>query len=395
MDIRAFAGRAAGNQECIKLLKKWLAVAKKGQMSYAALACAVAPDRLYSEGVGSIAFQADVCDQLGRLQQDMRKQHQARTAPFDPQVGADHATFSVSANNVNFDFLGWLVGAEMHRVRMGAPGPLKVSFFALEEEAVKLPPIQLQMMKNVAGPLVEQIGGVIEPVKFGRGDFCLTFIDVTKAVRAGERIPKLQAPAIYRGAVDALLDGLPAPVTITLREAAHYANRNSNLEAWLKFARDLIAQGEEVIFVRDTHKAAEELAGFTTCQIASESLHTRLALYERAKANLFVANGPATLNYFIDTPFLMFSEIDHDEVGLYEPAWPSWWPKTMGIEVGEQFPWFNREQHIVWKPDSYSNLCAAWEEFHVGRTKRGNAWSQRDGPAPAPSEIGAEEMING
>lgn len=395
MDIKASSGRAAGNAECIKLLKKWLAIAKRGQVSYVALAAGIAPDQVASESVGSIAFQADVCDQLDQLNMRLRQQMLSRLAPFDPKVPTNYVTFSVSANNVNYDFLGWLIGAEMYRVRTGGPAPLCVGFYAVQEDAIKLPPIQLQMMKNVAGPLVEAIGGSITPVRFGRGDFCLTYRDVANFVRAGEKVPRLKAPPIYAGMVDAMLDGIPAPITITLRESAHYLNRNSNLEAWLKFARDLQAQGETVIIVRDTAKAAEaDLPGLTTCQLASENILYRIGLYERAKCNLFVANGPATLNYFLETPFLMFSEIDHDKVGNYEPAWPEWWPKCMGIAVGEQFPWFNREQHIVWKADSYSNLCAAWEELRP-RHETPQRPTHETGQAPAPSEIGAQEMIHG
>lgn len=394
MDIKASSGRAAGNAECIKLLKKWLAIAKRGQVSYVALAAGIAPDQVASESVGSIAFQADVCDQLDQLNMRLRQQMLARLAPYDPKVPPNYVTFSVSANNVNYDFLGWLIGAEMYRVRMGAPAPLCVGFYAVQEDAIKLPPIQLQMMKNVAGPLVEAIGGNITPVRFGRGDFCLTYRDVANFVRAGEKVPRLKAPAIYAGMVDAMLDGIPAPVTITLRESAHYLNRNSNLEAWCKLANDLMDEGEEVIFVRDTAKAAEPLYDFTTCQLASENILARIALYERAKCNLFVANGPATLNYFLPTPFLMFSEIDHDKVGTYEPAWPDWWPKTMGIEVGEQFPWFTPEQRIVWQTDSYSNLRAGWEEFRQ-RHETPQRQTHETGQAPAPSEIGAQEMING
>ena len=364
MDIKADYGRAAGNKECIQLLRQWLREAKKGKMSHVAMAIALEPNLMYTQSVGSIAFQPDICDALDALRHKIKNMIDDRWAPIDPNVTADHVTFSTSAHNVGFDFVPWIISAEMNRVRKNAPAPLKVAFYGKQQPGVSLPDIQIQMMRNVIGPLVQAIGGEVDKVVGGRGDFSITCNEIVAAAKAGETVPKFRAPPLAAAAMDALLDGIPQPVTITLREAKHYTNRNSNMEAWLKFAKDLVAKGEEVIFVRDTAKAEEELENFSTMPVASQNTHMRIALYERAKFNLFVANGPATLNWHLDTPFLFFSEMDPDHKNTYEPCWPEWWPRRMGIEAGEQFPWFNPRQKIVWQQDTYENISAAWEAAH-------------------------------
>ena len=154
------------------------------------------------------------------------------------------------------------------------------------------------------------------------------------------------------------------PITITLREMDLYPYRNSNLWAWLNLAQYLTDHGEYVVFVRDTAKATEKLDGFEICPEASVDLHSRMALYEIAKLNLFVANGPTTLGWFGDFPWLSFTRIEPDG-HEYVPNTPSFWRDNIGIEVGTQLPWALPDQRIIWQPDDYENLIKAWEEFQA------------------------------
>ena len=91
---------AAGNKECIGLLKKWLAEAKKGQVSHIAIAVAVEPEQFYSQAVGSILYQPAICDVLEDLRLRIREKFVQRWAPYDPKVSADHVTFSLQANGI-------------------------------------------------------------------------------------------------------------------------------------------------------------------------------------------------------------------------------------------------------------------------------------------------------
>ena len=117
-----------------------------------------------------------------------------------------------------------------------------------------------------------------------------------------------------------------------------------------------------MIFVRDTAKAHEPFDIFETCLQASLDLHARVALYERAKANLFVANGPCILAAFGDRPWLTFTPIEPDD-SLYKANTAQFWRMYVGVDVGGQYPWSRPDQRIVWKADSYENICAAWRDL--------------------------------
>jgi hypothetical protein len=354
---------ATGNRECVQFLERWLKEAKRGMMSHVAMAAFFEPDQILTESVGAIMAQDVICGGLDTLRRKIERMVSDRIMPHDPEMPANQVTLNVTGSTLCFDFICWLIGAEMARIRAGAPGPLKVCLYRAVQKGVPMPPTQAQMLDNVIIPAVSMIGGEINRVPGGRSDFCMLYKDVVAYYKAGEAVPKLKSLPAAKIAVEGIMDGLERPIVITLREAPYTAHRNSNLSSWIKFARDLTAKGELVVFVRDTAKAEEEIEGFATFAAASSDLHMRLALYEHAKMNLFVANGPAMLNWHIDTPFLMFSELDPKHQSNYEAAYPEWWLPNMGIEAGAQFPWFNERQKIVWERDTYRAISAAYEAF--------------------------------
>lgn len=130
------------------------------------------------------------------------------------------------------------------------------------------------------------------------------------------------------------------------------------MDAWLAFAERRRVEGENVIFVRDTAKADEELPPFLTCPQAAKDVGIRAALYHRAKVNLFVANGPIALAYFGARPFLIFKEIVE---GSFSTAHA--WRNQIGLEVGEQYPWTGPYQRLTWSDDTFENIEAAWHRL--------------------------------
>ncbi len=115
-----------------------------------------------------------------------------------------------------------------------------------------------------------------------------------------------------------------------------------------------------MIFVRDTEKAKEQIDGFRICPDASINLHSRMALYDLAKANLFVANGPCELAKYSGKPYLIFTPIEPED-SPYRANTASFWKKEANMDAGSQYPWAKSDQRIVWKKDTYENICAAWE----------------------------------
>jgi len=287
--------------------------------------------------------------------------------PRDPHAPANLVIYNVPAGSICFDFLNWIIDAEMHRRMEGAPPPLKVHFWfgrngtdGLYTERCK------KMFEHVVKPSLELIGA-IEHTDALKGRFYPTrhIHQLVTHSREGVEIPRFKAPDKALKQMRKWL-GDVKPITITLREAEDWPHRNSSLDAWIRFAKDREAEGETVIFVRDTHKADEPLEEFRICPDASKNLISRCALYELAKANLFVANGPCELGKFGSNPYLVFTQIE-PEGSPYQANTASFWQREalMDILKNEQYPWASPQQRVVYKKDTYENICAAWEEINV------------------------------
>ena len=116
------------------------------------------------------------------------------------------------------------------------------------------------------------------------------------AARNGETgIACLRAPEEELRAVDAWTKahaGSRRVVTITLRRYGYMPRRNSNLLAWIVFARGLDATRYCPVFIPDTNDTIEglpkELRDFLVFPEAAWNIPLRMALYERAFLNLGV-----------------------------------------------------------------------------------------------------------
>lgn len=357
VDVNAPDIPSHGNDDVVDFLERWLNEAKLGKISNVALAVVEAPDKMYADSAGSILHQTEMHIALEELRRKVDEACEARIAPYDPSSPPNQVCYNLASGIVSFDFLPWMIGAEMWRIRKGGEPPLKVAFYRNSHS--RFLDYHYQMLQNVFGPITEMVGAVTNDVLGGFGGFPPSYVAISKACRDGEKVPQISALPERVEFVERNFD--KRPVTITLREASHYPHRNSNVPEWLKVAKYLRGKGEEVIFVRDTAKAEEELSGETIFPLASTDLHIRLALYKHAKANLFVGNGPATLAWHTSVPFLQMNEIDPRHVKRYQPGWPEWWPRAMGITAGTQFPWFNENQRIVWTPDTFDHIVMAYD----------------------------------
>jgi len=351
-----------GNDEVIGLLEYWLEEAKKEEILYVALGAVKLGDQVAYDHAGLQRMEPDARIALKALDYDLASVINSRKLdPRDYNLDASYVEYHLKgATPICWDFLIWLIDAEMTRRRLKGPPPLKVHFSGVEE----LKGINRKFFENVYRPLLPLIGAIEDVnAKGGRHKPVYVPIDIVTNVRAGEEIPILKAPEEAEETLRGWLHGTK-PVVITLREAEHYPHRNSQLEEWLKFATDLKNKGEEVIFLRDTLKAIEPLPGFTTCPIASFNIHRRMALYEQAKVNLLISNGPAGLCLFSRASYLYFVNLQKNDK-LYVANNSEWWLKSNGITTGEQWPWATENQKMIWKRDTYKNISEEWERFAV------------------------------
>ncbi len=355
---------APGNDAVVSALETLLAEAKQGRAGYfvgVMIGRGMSPRGGY---FGNPELEGETMKHLELLAGQWEAALVNRALPEDrPQSTADRWVFNVPRGVVSFDFIAWLVHAEMIRRRENAPGPLKIGFwFGRDGNSGLELPSRVQMFEHIARPALALVGAVEDQscAHDGRWHEVFTTGPIVDSVLSGEKLPKLRATENARTFVRRLQ--LRNPVTITLREATHYPHRNSNMAAWLKFAQWLTRRGEQVVFVRDTEKADVPIEGYRTVPDASRDLVIRQALYESAKMNLFVSNGPLALAEFSDYPWLAFMKPEQDG-HQYAPATPTFWRRAFGIEVGSQFPWSHVNQRIVWQGDDYENLVAAWNEM--------------------------------
>ena len=354
--------QAFGNKEVLEHARKLIREIKKGDISWMAV-CTVGPGQQANYGfcgVTSSQFYGikGLKILLSHIEETERKAH----APPDPKSDFSYAGYDLDTYPRNFDFLIWLINSEMIRRRNNGAWPLRVGF----ANQHKVPQEHHRWVEDVARQLIPLVGAVEDAdAAHSRHGAQFTPSDICAAFRRGEEIPMLSADEDSLNKMDLWLRqwGYPErkPVTITLREAPHYSFRNSNVEAFRKFARDLWKKDELVIFVRDTCKANEPLDEWITYPSASLAMQVRMALYQRAKCNLFTSNGPFGLGLFSKTDYMCFLKLQTDRG--YEPNNPEWWTFANGISEGGNWPWATPGQHMIWGGDDYNSLSAAWERF--------------------------------
>lgn len=333
-----------GNAEVVSLFEIWLDRARAGKICHATVT-ACEQDNLACDFAGVADMEFSVPYALDILKLKLGERARASSSPPVENTSADYVSYNLASSPASFDFLSWLVDAEMTRAREGAPAPLKVSF--VNESGLNTE-YRMGMFLNVMRPMLKLIGAV-EGETVGRSKKLFVLRDVSEACRRGDKVPKLKASDKAMDVVSKLVGGYE-PITITLRETGVWTYRNSNFEAWTKFAKELMDCGEKVIFVRDTSKAGEPLPGFTTFPLASVNLDVRMALYESSKRNFFVTNGPFSLALFGTKPWVVFNKISEDDPFNSR----SFWHEVHGIT--DQFPWARSDQKMIWGEDSHEKL---------------------------------------
>lgn len=356
-------GRVFGNAEVVEMLEQWTEAARKGTISYVALIAMVPPRHALFDYRGSVEMEdcaPEVIDQLKAMIEEMISKRQL-PAP-DDSLDASHVSYNCARQSLSFDFLIFLVGAEMERRREKAPGPLRVGFWFGDNGSRGLESVYRQtMFVNVVRPSLPLLGAVEDTVAVRGRNRGYRLREIVEASRRGETVPKFRPSDRAAAEVASWFLEEERPITITLREQGdNWPHRNSNLDAWLRFGDHLRQQGETVVFVRDTAKAGDPLPGHSTCPAASASLEARCALYQRAKTNLCVSNGPVTLLQFMEAPWLMLSQ--HDDSSEYFPETSKWWEEC-GLVPGDQFPWSRPDQREVFSKDSLDEIMEAWHDY--------------------------------
>ncbi len=194
-------------------------------------------------------------------------------------------------------------------------------------------------------------------------------VELTAAWARGIAIPSLTVPEPAKNYVRQYLDARAhgrRVVTVTLRQATHIPERNSNLQAWTSFAASLDPHRYLVVFIPDTQAVFDApdpiLAPFTIFGDAATNVLIRAALYELSFVNMFRSNGPANLASLNQAaPLLNFvkpmDDVIDQSVYTIETG--------TGIKVGTQFPYYQPRQKWAWCDDSADNIAAEFATFEA------------------------------
>jgi hypothetical protein len=286
-----------------------------------------------------------------------------------------HACYDLARSPPTYDFAAFLCQVEIERLARGdrdieivfAPGP--VGGFrddalwprSIEEREALFWRVALPMCRLL--PRCRSVRRLASRDQVGAD--CFGFDRVLHGLRS-------QAAACARG-VRPLRAYMPVRtndrlVTITLREAEHWPERNSNVSAWIAAASEIERCGFDVVVIRDTLFGRDGLPSVTCDPRAPFDLHYRAELYAAAKVNLGVSNGPLWMALAMDAPVAMLRPVCDRAGGMASAGQFA----SCGIRRGGQMPGAPDWQRLVWSGDNTDEILAAFDDF-VGGVKKKDA----------------------
>jgi len=292
--------------------------------------------------------------------------HLFRTTIEDEQRKALTAVYDLASSPPTFDILSFLAEAERKRKAGGydcldvvfQPGPM----FGFRDD--ELPPSAEQrewMLNRICVPacrLLPSVRNVTvlkqrEPVE---GDVFPEWTPDNLASHYGTQYFKGDKPGFRASdAARRLVDkrfGESAVITITMREAEHWPQRNSIRAEWERVQAWLTRYGFHVVVIPDAE------TGGPNAEYALD-LDLRMALYERAVVNLGVSNGPMALCYFTDAPYIVFKILADGCVSTTRE-----FLSAHGFEFGEQF---SDNGQTVWDDDRADIMIPAIQQWLESR----------------------------
>lgn len=301
--------------------------------------------------------------------------------------GLLYAFYDLAVAPVTYDFLWFLVGADLERRRRGSeavhvvivPGALGgLRRENPEYESRVTPAARLARIDSILVPacgLLPSVSGVTVAstreqaeqlansagvnVFPGRYEPALPIYpgpqEPLRAAREHrQRIAVLRASDIDLERVDSWLAAQGCTgrvIAITLRNYGYTPERNSNMAAWAEFARTLDRRGYWPVFVPDAEQylggAPPELNEFPVFNEAALVLGLRMALYQRAHLNLGVNNGPMGLCWLNErTRYITFKILSNAA-----PNTSAEYMQLLGFEIGASLPFATPSQTWVWEDD--------------------------------------------
>lgn len=261
------------------------------------------------------------------------------------------ACYDLSGSPPTYDFVTFLVSAEIERQNRGedrldivfAPGPREG-----HRETTAWPEATADreaMMERVVLPMAGLLGSVRTVERLPDRDGLDGVFGFRRKVYG---LPAQLAAWADPRSRCLRADGEEEPglIVMTLREAVHWPERNSDVGEWVAAGLDLRRRGYRVVVVRDTERAGENIDGLECDHAAALHVTDRARLYQRAGLCLFVNNGPMVLASFMNRPLINWRPICEAH-----RASSSKYLRSCGWMPGTPPPGAPAHQRWVWSPD--------------------------------------------
>ena len=312
------------------------------------------------------------------------------------------AFYDLQVSPITFDFLWFLVGADLERRRRGLDAvhvvivPGRAGGLRREREDyenVVDAEARAQRISNIllpACPLLPTCAGVTHAASRRHAGFIRAALashlypqgyESVLPVFAGSReclqnagpdmphIPSLRATSENLRSIDrwaASHSGGRRIVTITLRNYAYMPARNSNMQAWTAFARALDPARYMPVFVPDLAQTlngqTQELQVFAVLGEAAWNLGLRMALYARAYISMGVNTGPMGLCWLnARTHYATLNMAPPDVPQTTEAFY-----RELGFEPGRSLPFAGPTQELVWEADTRDAIERAFARVAAG-----------------------------
>ena len=156
-------------------------------------------------------------------------------------------------------------------------------------------------------------------------------------------------------------------VTITVRQSAVEKERNSNLQSWLRFAREISKEGWHPVVMPDTEQVvihdANDLHDLKVYWPGPVNLDLRVAMYHLAAYNLSHNGGPAALNFFLPgSKYLQWLPIDALPK-VIEAEGEEGQERLLGLKKGEDYEFAEGTKKYVWEKATYTKIYKRFNEF--------------------------------
>ena len=112
--------------------------------------------------------------------------------PRNESLDDSYIVWNMAHCPLGFDFIPWLIDAEMTRVRKGIAEPLKVGFYLGKDAIDRMKKAnRSEWLNNVFRPAVSMIGAIEDPVRaiFGKPPVVFYLRPIVEACKRGEKVP--------------------------------------------------------------------------------------------------------------------------------------------------------------------------------------------------------------